>query len=367
MYIKNVKLKDFRNYKNLDLNFHKKVNIIIGKNAQGKTNLLESLYIMSLGKSFKTNKDIEMIKFGENYSKVKVSYSKNIEDHDLEIILGKEGKQIKIDGIKATKNSDILENMLIVIFSPEDLKIVKEEPEKRRKFIDRELCQLKPIYFKNLSIYKKILKQRNALLKQTEINDEVLSIWNCKLAEYGSKIILQRNDFIKKLNKISNEIHKNITNCKENLTIYYESNIKICENVEDQNEVFINKIRDNKKNDIFRRTTTVGPHKDDIKICVNDIDIRHYGSQGQQRTAALSLKLAEIKLIKEESNEDAVLLLDDVLSELDYERQSYLINSLGQVQLFITTTEIGQELKCNLPNGFIFFVENGIVKKLVEN
>lgn len=364
MYLTQIKLNDFRNYENLDLSFHKKVNIITGNNAQGKTNLLESLYIMSLGKSFRTNADIEMIGFDMDFCKVKSHSIKDEEELVVEIIISKEGKSIKIDGIKTTKNADILENVYMVVFSPEDLKIVKEEPEKRRKFIDRELCQIKPIYFKNLARYKKILKQRNMLLKQTEVNEEVLVVWDMELAEYGSKIMLQRKEFIEKLNHISSEIHKNITNGKEKLEIYYESNITCCLSSGEQKEVLLKKMENNRKNDIFRRSTTAGPHKDDMKICVNGIDIRHFGSQGQQRTAALSLKLAEIKLIKEETRHDAILLLDDVLSELDHERQSFLINSLEEVQLFITTTEVGEELKKTLPDGYTFFVEKGIVKRI---
>lgn len=364
MYLREIQLKGFRNYENLELGFHKKVNLITGKNAQGKTNLLESLYIMSLGKSFRTNKDAEMIGFDAEFCKAKSISYKNDEDLEVEIIISKEGKSVKIDGVKTLKNADILENVYMVVFSPEDLKIVKDEPEKRRKFIDRELCQLKPVYFKNLARYKKILQQRNALLKQNEINEALLEIWNIELAEYGSKIILQRKEFIEKLNKISGKIHKNITNCKEDLEIYYESNIPYQENLKEQQEIFLKTLTQRVKNDIFRRTTTCGPHKDDIKICVNGIDIRHFGSQGQQRTAALSLKLAEIKLIKEETREDAILLLDDVLSELDHERQSFLINSLEEVQLFITTTEISEELSKTLPDGFTFFVDQGSVKRI---
>lgn len=364
MYLKEIQLKNFRNYKEEAVEFHKKVNIITGNNAQGKTNLLESLYIMCLGKSFRTNKDIEMIGFGEKFCKVKSVSIKDGNELEVEISFSHEGKIIKIDGVKASRNIDILENVYMVIFSPEDLKIVKDEPEKRRKFIDRELCQIKPIYYKNLARYKKILLQRNSLLKQQEIKEDHLSVWNEELAEYGSKIILERKRFIEKLNTISKEISKNITNNKEAMELSYEANIEYQETLEKQKEFFLDKLNKNFKNDVFRRSTTVGPHKDDIKICLEGIDIRHFGSQGQQRTAALSLKLAEIKLIKEETKEVPILLLDDVLSELDAERQNFLIHSLEDVQLFITTTEIGDELKSNLPDGYTFYVEKGSVKKI---
>lgn len=364
MYLKEVKINNFRNYKEEFVTFHNKVNIITGSNAQGKTNLLESLYIMCLGKSFRTNKDNEMIGFGEEYCKVKSRSIKNNSEVEIEIKISNEGKTVKIDGVKTNKNIDLLENVYMVIFSPEDLKIVKDEPEKRRKFIDRELCQIKPIYYKNLARYKKILQHRNSLLKQENINEDVLAVWNEELAEYGSKIILERKGFIERLNKISCEINKSITNGKEALEIEYDSNVKCQPSLIEQKGYFIDQLNKNIKNDIFRRNTTVGPHKDDLKICVENIDIRHFGSQGQQRTAALSLKLAEIKLIKEETGEEPVLLLDDVLSELDSERQSFLINSLDNVQLFITTTEIGEELKRNLPEGYTFSVQKGNVKKI---
>jgi DNA replication and repair protein RecF len=251
----------------------------------------------------------------------------------------------------------------MVVFSPEDLKIVKDEPEKRRKFIDRELCQLKPIYYRNLGRYKKILQQRNSLLKQQEVKEDVIAVWDEGLAEYGAKIIQERNRFVEKLNGISREISRGITNGKEALEVSYEANVEYKESYEEQKEYLKSLLNKNLKNDIYRRSTSVGPHKDDLKICLEGVDIRHFGSQGQQRTAALSLKLAEIRLIKEETKVAPILLLDDVLSELDAERQNFLINSLEEVQLFITTTELGEEVKKQLPEGYTFSVENGRVER----
>lgn len=367
MYLKKVELKNFRNYKEESVEFHSKVNIITGKNAQGKTNLLESLYIMSLGKSFRTNKDTEMIGFDQEFCRAKTTSVKEGRELEIEITIGTEGKSTKINGMRTAKNIDLLENVYMVVFSPEDLKIVKEEPEKRRKFIDRELCQLKPVYYKNLGRYKKILQQRNSLLKQQEVKEDMIAVWDEGLAEYGAKIIQERNRFIEKLNKISKEISCRITNGKEALELSYEANIEYKEDYEEQKEHLKKTLSKNLKNDILRRSTSVGPHKDDLKICAEGIDIRHFGSQGQQRTAALSLKLAEIRLIKEETRVSPILLLDDVLSELDGERQNFLINSLEEVQLFITTTELSEEVKKQLPEGDIFFVENGHVKKLEKN
>ncbi|QAT41732.1 DNA replication/repair protein RecF [Aminipila luticellarii] len=363
MYITQVELQDFRNYESLNIEFHPNVNLILGKNAQGKTNLVEAIYLSSLGKSFRTSNDFEMIRFGKKFFRIKIEAEKNNEDICVEMAVSKESKAVKLNGHKIKKISELLESIYIVVFSPEDLKIVKEEPEKRRKFIDRELCQIRPVYFNNLSRYKKVLLQRNTMLKENTPKVSLLEVWNQELCEYGSKIIMQRAEFVKKIDKISSEIHKNITNGKEKLRIQYESNVPFMKDLEEQKSLFLEKIHLNIEKDMLKRNTSVGPHRDDLKITINGIDIRKYGSQGQQRTAALSLKLAEIMLIKEETQEDCILLLDDVLSELDEERQNYLINSLSNVQLFITSAEISKKVQSTLPEGKTFYVENGQVKE----
>jgi len=367
MYLKKIELQNFRNYEKQEILFDEKVNVITGKNAQGKTNLLESLYIMSLGKSFRTNKDIDMISFGKDYFRAKSISIKGGRELEIEISIGREGKTIKINGRKAERNIDILENVFMVVFSPEDLKIVKDEPEKRRRFIDRELCQIKPVYYKNLGRYKKILQQRNSLLKEQEINEDLLAVWDENLVEYGSKIIQERSRFIEKLNDISKGISTGITNGKEMLETIYEPNVDKKDSLDEQKYYFMQALRKNLKNDIIRRNTSVGPHKDDLKLIVEGIDIRRFGSQGQQRTAALSLKLAEIKIIKEETGVSPILLLDDVLSELDQERQKFLIKSMEEIQLFITTTELDEELQKSLWKGKTFFVENGKVMEMEKN
>ncbi len=363
MYITKAELQNFRNYESVNVEFHPNVNLILGNNAQGKTNLIEAIYLSSLGKSFRTSNDFEMIQFGSKFFRIKIEAEKKDEDICVEMAVSKESKAVKLNGRKIKKISELLENVYIVIFSPEDLKIVKEEPEKRRKFIDRELCQIRPMYFNNISKYKKVLLQRNTMLKENAPKISLLEIWDQELAEYGSKIILQRAEFIKKIDKISGQIHKNITNGKEILHIQYESNVPFMKNLEEQRNLFLEKVRSNLEKDLFRRNTSVGPHRDDLKITVNGIDIRKYGSQGQQRTAALSLKLAEIMLIKEETEEDCILLLDDVLSELDEERQDYLINSLSNIQLFITSAELSEKVKSTLPKGKTFYVINGQVEE----
>lgn len=360
MYIKNIELKNFRNYEYLFLSFDEKINFIIGNNAQGKTNLIESIFISSMGKSFRTSKDNEMISFDKDFCKIKTVAQKEFSDTEVEIILKKDsGKFIKVDGINAARTSDLLDNIYIVIFSPEDLKIVKDEPEKRRKFIDRELSIIKPLYYDALSNYKKVLIQRNIYLKQKNIDFSVLDIWNIQLAGFGSKIIKMRQDFIDKIDLISNKIHSSITNGKENLVLKYEPNIENEDNLE---EKILEALKKSEENDLRLRTTTVGPHRDDIQFFIEGINVRSFGSQGQQRTAALSLKLAELELIREETGENAILLLDDVMSELDSVRQEFLIKSLSDIQLFITSTEITDNLKGTVEKGKIFVVESGNIK-----
>lgn len=362
MYIKSLELQDFRNYEKLNIDFHPNVNLVLGNNAQGKTNLIEAIYLSSLGKSFRTSNDTEMIRFGSKFFRIKVEAEKKSEEITVEMAVSKESKAVKLNGRKIKKISELLEHVYIVVFSPEDLKIVKEEPEKRRRFVDRELSQIKPVYFNNLTRYKKVLLQRNAMLKELSPKMSLLEVWDAELIEYGSRIILQRDEFIKKMNRISREIHRGITNGKEKLQIQYEANIPVMKTLDEQKEIFDEKIKSNIEKDLTRRTTTSGVHRDDLKITVNGIDIRKYGSQGQQRTAALSLKLAEIMLIKEETDEDCILLLDDVLSELDEERQNYLINSLSEIQLFITSAELSERVRRTLPQGKTFFVNNGKIE-----
>ncbi len=363
MYFKEVDLTNFRNYENQKIDFHDKVNIIIGENAQGKTNLLEALYIMSLGKSFRTSRDNELIRFGSDLAKVKTISEKDGEELRIEIGLIKNKKSLKIDGIKKSKISELLENVYVVIFSPDDLKIVKDEPEKRRKFVDRELCQLKPVYYDSLSRYKKALSQRNFLLKEEGVDLSVLDIWDEEIIRYGSRIILYRNDFIKKLREISKKIHSNLTEGMEKFDLFYESNVPAGRDRGEQEEIFRCVMKENRKKDLQRRTTLRGPHRDDLRIEIGGIDVRSFGSQGQQRTSALSLKLAELMLIEAETGEKPILLLDDVLSELDRTRQRQLITSFGDVQIFITTTELNEEITSQLNEYAVFYVEKGIVTR----
>lgn len=358
MQINRLRLKDFRNYKDLDISFHPKVNIFLGNNAQGKTNLLEALYITSLGKSFRTGRDWEMIRFDMPFFRVEVDAIKDDEAISIDMAVAQDKKGIKINGLKATKTSELLEHIYTVIFSPEDLKIVKDEPEKRRRFIDREISQLRPSYYQNLSSYKKALIQRNALLKDCNLDEDNLNVWDESLAYYGHRIMEEREKFISKLDTISRQLHNDITQGKESLEVIYERDC--CEDL-------LESLSRSHRRDRIRGTTCIGPHRDDLKIMVNGIDIRPYGSQGQQRTAALSLKLSELQLIKEETGEEGILLLDDVLSELDAQRQEFLIQSLGSVQLFITATELSKDVRESLPRGNLYLVNEGKVIKELED
>jgi DNA replication and repair protein RecF len=361
MYFTEITLKNFRNYREQTVSFHPNVNIITGNNAHGKTNLLEGLYIMSLGKSFRTSRDAEMIGFEGDFACVKSIYMKEGRERGIEIILSKEGKSIQIDGCRARKSSDLLENAYIVSFTPEDMKIVKDEPEKRRRFIDRELCQLKPVYYSTLARYKKVLMQRNSLLKEESFNQELMEIWEKSLAEYGSRIIIERMHFVDKIKRMSKELHSSITDGKEELDLFYEASIPYEGSREEMQNAFVERLQKERKRDLYRGSTGSGPHKDDLKITIDGMDVRNYGSQGQQRTAALSLKLAEVRIIQEEKKENPVLLLDDVLSELDEKRQKFLLKSLSEVQLFITAAEMKGSLWKSLPERKVFIVENGRV------
>jgi len=359
MYIKSIYLKKFRNYKEIKIPFQEKINIILGKNGHGKTNLLEGIHILSMGKSFRTNIDTEMINFDSDYFRVRGEFDKEGSALSVEMNMNRNDRLFKINGAEKRKNADLLENVYTVIFSPDDLRIIKEEPEKRRKFIDRQLFQLKPTYYKELAKYKKVLKNRNASLKEEEIDEGLLDVWDEYLIEIGAKIMIERKDILLKINEISREINRSITNSKENLKVEYEPYIDIKPDQEEQ-KIELRKIfQKSRKKDIERKTTTSGPHKDDIKISLDDIDTKKYGSQGQQKTAALALKLAELRIIKEETGEDAILLLDDVLSELDIDRQNYLINSFKDNQVIISAADISESIIKKLHESRIYKVNKG--------
>jgi DNA replication and repair protein RecF len=334
MFVKSLELSNFRNYKTLSMNFKNGTNILYGDNAQGKTNILEAVYLAGTTKSHKGSKDKEMIQLNQEESHIRMFIEKNLVVHRIDMHLKKnKPKGVAIDGIPIRKSSELFGLINLVFFSPEDLSIIKNGPSDRRRFIDFELCQLDKLYLSDLTNYNKIISQRNNLLKQIGFKPELmetLSIWDIQLYEFGKRIIERREQFILELNEIVYDIHKRLSGGKEELVVQYEPNV-----LSQDMEAKVAKQRDK---DIFYKLTSVGPHRDDICFKVKDIDIRKYGSQGQQRTSALSLKLAEIELVRQTIKDEPILLLDDVLSELDRNRQNYLLNSIEGIQTMITCT-----------------------------
>ncbi|MDR5658915.1 DNA replication/repair protein RecF [Serpentinicella sp. ANB-PHB4] len=354
MRVQEVRIINYRNYEDILLEFHPKINLFIGENAQGKTNLLESIYLCGLGKSFRNNKDQELINIDKNQAYIRTNVKKKDRNVKIELKLQKEKKkQVKVNGIITTKYSELLGNLNIVLFSPEDLKIVKEGPSERRRFIDNDISQIFPKYHYLTAQYNKVLQQRNKLLKSRHTSQVDLEVWNEQLSSYGSEIIIYRKQFIKKLSILAKLMHRRITQEKENLSIKYESNVKI-NGLEDKNDIkinFLENLKSRYKDERYRGVTLVGPHRDDIKFFINNMEVKRFGSQGQQRTTVLSLKLSELELIKGEVGEYPILLLDDVMSELDESRQKYLLMHLKNIQTFITTTNVEQ---CHLKEDDIY-------------
>ena len=347
MYIEKIKLQNFRNYKQLELNLNKNINIIYGNNAQGKTNILESIFLCSFGKSFRTTKEKEMIKFNETNLIVEVFYQKKDRDGKIKIEIG-DKKQIYLNGIKIKKLSELLGNVNIVIFTPDDINILKDGPAGRRRFLDMMIGQLRPNYVYNLNMYLKTIEQRNNYLRQIrEENkpEEMLEIWDEKLADYAEKIFNYRDEFIKKIMQKINKIHSEITENKETLEIEYISN---CE----KKEKYLKLLKERRKLDIIKGFTTKGIHRDDFMIYINEKEVGTYGSQGQNRTVVLSLKLAELNVIYDEIGEYPILLLDDFMSELDEERRKNFLNNIKNTQVILTGTEKIDlpNLECNLYN-----------------
>ncbi len=357
MIIKSLELKDYRNYSHLDMLFSNGTNILYGENAQGKTNILEAIYLCGTTKSHRGSKDKEMITFQKEDAHVRVMLEKNQIPHKIDLHLKKnKAKGVAIDGIPIKRQGELFGLLNLVFFSPEDLYIIKNGPGERRKFLDLELSQLDKVYLYQLTNYNKTLAQRNNLLKQIGFNRNLLDtlcIWDSKLMEYGQKLIEAREQFILRLNQLVGEIHKKLSGDREILTLQYEPNVT-CDNFEE-------KLKKAKERDLATKMSNVGPHRDDMCFLLEDIDIRRYGSQGQQRTAALSLKLAEIELVKSVIKDNPILLLDDVLSELDRQRQNHLLNSIGDIQTVITCTGLEEFINHRFPYNKIFQVKNAVV------
>lgn len=336
MIIESIKLKNFRSYKTKEFFLSPTTNVFFGNNAQGKTNVLEAVYVCALGKSFRSRKDAELVKFGEDFGIVDISFCDKIRKKNINFIVSsKSKKQIKINGIKQTKISDLLGNLFVVLFSPEDMTFAKGEPNERRKSFDLLISQLNPVYMHVLQEYYKVLEQRNSLLKNKERNIDYseLDVWDEKLAELNIKIKEIRKEYIEKIKPIFAKYHKEIANQKEDMLIKYRTQ------VEGSKEEVEKALKDRRIQDLRRGFTSYGIHRDDYIFEINGLSLGLFGSQGQIRTAILSLKLAEKDLFYIEKGEMPVLLLDDVMSELDGYRREYLYEKLKNCQVLITCTD----------------------------
>ncbi len=355
MYIQSLELKNYRNYDRLIIEFSSGTNILYGDNAQGKTNILEAVYLGATTKSHRGSKDKEIIRFGENESHIRIHLMKQDIGHQIDMHLKKSRtKGAAIDRIPIKRSSDLLGFVPVIFFSPEDLSIIKNGPSERRKFLDIELSQLEKMYLHQLSSYNRVMAQRNNLLKQLAYQRELLDTldsWDLQLVKYGSEVIRYRQKFIEDLNEIIREIHKNLTGKKEKIVLKYDYSVNYDE--------FRTVLQRKREIDLKYASTGAGPHRDDIEFLVNGIDIRKFGSQGQQRTAALSLKLAQIELVKRQTGETPILLLDDVLSELDSSRKNYLLDSIKDIQTLITCTGLEEFINSHLQIDKMFQVKLG--------
>ena len=407
MKINSIILENFRNYRSLELDFDESRNIILGENAQGKTNLIEAIYMTAFARSFRTNNSADMIMFGESSARVNTDITSEDIDKNINIIIRSDGKKmIRKDGKVISKTTELLNNVVVIIFSPDDLRIIKDSPDKRRSFINRELSQMRPRYYELLKRYNDGLRQKNALLKgyfnirkktftradnltlnefemaggsrsgnaqgdvmknrfdnSRQYNEDMLDVFDHQLADAGYELIRYRKEFVEMLSDEASEIMRKISGGREELRIEYKTTCDYVTAPEGR-EILYKQFYHNRDKDIYNGSQTLGPHRDDIAFFINGRDARKYGSQGQQRTIALSLKLAEIRIAKQLLDESPVLLLDDVLSELDLDRQRFLVNEIDDVQLFITSAEINDEVIRDLRGGTLFRIEEGTVTRV---
>ena len=408
MKINSIILENFRNYKNLELDFDESRNIIVGENAQGKTNLVEAIYMTAFARSFRTNNSADMIMFGESSARVSTDITSEEIDKNINIVIRSDGKKmIKKDGKVISKTTELLNNVVVIIFSPDDLRIIKDSPDRRRAFINRELSQMRPRYYELLKRYNDALKQKNALLKgyfnvkkktftradnislndalnsgfgsldgmapgeggrsiydnSRRYNEDMLDVFDHQLADAAYELIRYRREFVEMLSDEAGEIMKKISGGREDLKIEYKTTCDYVTAPEGR-EILYKQFYHHRDKDIYNGSQTLGPHRDDIAFYINGKDAKKYGSQGQQRTIALSLKLAEIRIARQLLDESPVLLLDDVLSELDLDRQRFLVNEIDDVQLFITSAELNDEVIRDLRGGTLFRIEEGTVTRV---
>ena len=366
MYLKNLQLHHFRNYADADVEFSPSINVLIGENAQGKTNLLESIYVLAMTRSHRTNNDKELIEFSQDASQVSGVVERQLGPLKLELDIGKRGKKAKANHIEKARLSEYLGQLNVILFAPEDLALVKGAPTVRRRFIDMEFGQISPKYLHDLTQYRSILKQRNRYLKQLQTKEaddkDYLDVLSEQLAAVGGAIITQRIKFLSELEKYAQQLHQSITQGRERLTFEYESVVK---NADELSEIeaaqaLMDLYTRNQQKEIFQGTTLYGIHRDDVRFLLNGKNVQTYGSQGQQRTTALSVKLAEIDLMKNQTGEYPILLLDDVLSELDGTRQTHLLKTIqDKVQTFLTTPGLSDVARNLIHEPKIFYIQDG--------
>ena len=361
MIVKGITVKNYRNLLHQRVELQKGLNVFCGLNAQGKTNFLECIVLSSLGKSPRTDKDKDLINWDKDFAQIKTEFCTATTDGEIEIKLSKtEKKRVAVNGLPIVKIGELLGWLNVIYFSPEEIKVIREGPDARRRFMDIDLCQTDKNYFYTLNRYNKILTQRNNLLKKENQNKdlkEMLSIWDRQLAKEGAKLYIKRRDFIQKIHPIAQEVHQRLTDGKEDMQIFYQTEM-LGETVAEAETFLTEKLSQTFDKQVKLGFTTNGVHRDDIKFTVSDVDIRKYGSQGQQRTAALTLKISEVKLLKEIIGEYPVLLLDDVFSEIDALRRRRLLEYTADIQTILTATEIEEDLTCGI-NYKKFTVSNG--------
>ena len=353
MNINKIKLKNFRNYTEQEIELDPHINVFYGDNAQGKTNILEAIFISGFGKSFRTSKEKEMIKLGEDFLETNIFYDKSDRSGKIKIIIA-EKKQIEVNGVKIKKLSELIGNLNLVIFTPDDIQILKNGPAERRRFLDMMIGQLRPNYVHNLNLYLKTLEQRNNYLRQIREenkNENMLEIWDEKLSEYAVNIYNYRKEFIDKINDKIKNIHNEITENKEEIEIDYIAESK-------NKEEYLSLLKQRRKLDIIKGFTTKGIHRDDFVIYINNKRLDIYGSQGQHRTAILSLKLSELNIIEDEIGEKPILLLDDFMSELDEKRRNHFLEKIEKTQVIITCTD---KIDIENKNILIYNVKEGKV------
>ncbi|MBK0040589.1 MULTISPECIES: DNA replication/repair protein RecF [Leuconostoc] len=374
MELESLTLKNYRNYGDLTLEFSDGVNVFLGENAQGKTNLLESIYVLALARSHRTSSDKDLIQWSEKEATISGRVKRAISDTPLSLNFSNKGKKARVNHLEQSKLSQYIGQLNVILFAPEDLELVKGAPSVRRRFIDMEFGQMNPLYLYNTTQYKRILKERNAYLKRLQLKQTAdtvfLDVLSEQLVNVGAQILLARESFLKKLEQAAQPIHAEISDQRETLHLVYNSSVNFDEkdDLAGVTAAFEAALLKQRAREIMMGSTLLGPHRDDLQFIVNDNDVAVFGSQGQQRTTALAVKLAEIDLMQQETGEYPVLLLDDVLSELDANRQTHLLLAIqDKVQTFITAPSLTDVARQLIHTPKVFHVKHGEITLETEN